>query len=148
MILFPADSNQAWEAELFKHNKGCLFVQSVGLFANFILSSTEFKADKGYLHPEHCPSTALLASIDPCQNEGSALRISNNEALPCYRITPSLLLGQLHCLVGHLEVQVGKQTKTFGITRAHLEEDAGTLLYESICSWLGHVCEAFLSCAQ
>lgn len=29
-------------------------------------------------------------------------------------------------LLGHLEVQVGKQTKTFGITRAHLEEDAGT----------------------
>ncbi|KAL3130343.1 Glutamyl-tRNA(Gln) amidotransferase subunit B-1, chloroplastic/mitochondrial [Trebouxia sp. C0009 RCD-2024] len=31
------------------------------------------------------------------------------------------------CTAGHLEVQVGKQTKTFGITRAHLEEDAGKL---------------------
>ena len=28
---------------------------------------------------------------------------------------------------GKLEVQVGKENKTFGITRAHLEEDAGEL---------------------
>lgn len=44
-------------------------------------------------------------------------------------------------LAGHLEVQVGKETKTFGITRAHLEEDAGTsfnpVTLHSLGSWLG-----------
>lgn len=36
---------------------------------------------------------------------------------------------------GELEVQVGKETKTFGITRAHLEEDAGqNLVYDAMCA--------------
>ena len=42
-----------------------------------------------------------------------------------------------HACVGHLEVQVGKQTKTFGITRAHLEEDAGTPCSHSCCACTG-----------
>ncbi len=46
-----------------------------------------------------------------------------------------------HCYIcnlwpaGELEVQVGKETKTFGITRAHLEEDAGQkFVYDAVCT--------------
>ena len=40
----------------------------------------------------------------------------------------SQLKHQVVASAGKLEVQVGKETKTFGITRAHLEEDAGKTL--------------------
>ncbi len=47
----------------------------------------------------------------------------------------SLLVVQLWP-AGELEVQVGKETKAFGITRAHLEEDAGQkFVYDAMCAY-------------